>query len=400
MREKISITGPQWDAHLTRAITQVVKGRQFLFAGDLDGDSVGSMVALALYLRLIDKQAHLILAEQLGRNLEFLHKIINFNSLSILTTREAVIKRKAQIDTVVFFDTANTKLVPLYPIIRDNILLHEPPVIEIDHHFGADSEEMTDYGTKLFRHANANTEIIAELLSGLKVKYPGVPDPFRQRNILIALITGMLWDTVGGQVIPYKEDYHHWIKKLGNGLKDSTWPQDIDITADNRSQKFGQTQDLLNYINWLEPEKQHCLDSITDRIRVEKGVACLNLLPETYPSVQNVCRAYDSDWFAELRNLLLNIVPEKSGKVGIVYFEGQNAEGTDCIFIKVRRAVNYSSYDLRKLEDEVRRIFSDNNYMGGGGHPGAVSFRIHPIPQALLETGLGLLIAALNHKLV
>ncbi len=102
------------------------------------------------------------------------------------------------------------------PINEKCILSRKPKVIEIDHHFGADSEELTGFGIKLFRNANANTEIIGKVLEKIYDKNPERPHPFSQRNIILGLITGILCDTVGGKVIRYKEDYDYWMKKLGD----------------------------------------------------------------------------------------------------------------------------------------------------------------------------------------
>ena len=396
MKEKIPISGTEWETNIATALDVIKKSEAFLFAGDLDGDSVGSMIALALYFRLLGKKTHIVLAEGLGDNLDFLQKIIKFNSLHTLSSIQDITGIRNHIDTVVFFDTANTKLVPLYSTIKEHILLKKPPVIEIDHHFGADSEEMTDYGIKLFRLANANTEIIAEILSLLSREYPDLSDPFSQRNILIALITGISWDTLGGHVVPYKEDYQHWITRLGTDLEDATWTPSAAEPAETRKQKFGQPEDVIEYMNYLDAEKQGCIDSITARIRIDHGIASLNLLSSTYSEVQDVCRNYGSDWFDELRTFLLNIVPEKAGKIGIVYYEGQNTEGVDCIFIKARRAIGYKDFDLRRLEDDIRSAFSEEKYMGGGGHPGAVSFRVDHMPDPEFQSGLAKILHSLK----
>ena len=61
----------------------------------------------------------------------------------------------------------------------------------------------------------------------------------------------------------------------------------------------------------------------------------------------------------------------------MVCYQGKNAEGEDCIFIKIRRAVKYDGFDLRKAEDQIKEKYGDT-YMGGGGHAGAVSFRVQP----------------------
>ena len=81
-----------------------------------------------------------------------------------------------------------------------------------------------------------------------------------------------------------------------------------------------------------------------------------------------------------IQNFLLNSVPEKSGCAGMLVFEGKNADGEDCFFIKIRRAAKFSGIDLRTTEDKLKSLFGDL-YMGGGGHAGAVSFSPHRMEE-------------------
>ncbi len=383
MKQKVPISGAVWQSNVEEAISLIEANESFLFCGDIDPDSVGSMLAMALYLRLLNKQAYLVISEALSENLDYMEKIINYNSIKILRGPDDIRGINDHIDIVIFCDTANTKLVPFYSVIREKILDRKLPVIEIDHHFGADSEEMTDNGIKLFRNANANTEIIGELLEKLRDKNPDAPNPFSQRNILLGLITGLLSDTVGGKVVHQKEDYDYWIKTLGEHLQKNTRWRELKEgrSGDPKNEKFNDTTSILDYLNRLSDEQNVCLTTLKDRITIDRGLGFLSLLNSTFSEVQDVCQPYDSDWFADVLSFLLNIVPEESGKIGLLCYHGKNAEGKNCIFIKLRRAVNYDGFDLRRAEDEIRKAY-DGLYMGGGGHPGAVSFRVHPVDES------------------
>ncbi|MFQ5673229.1 MAG: bifunctional oligoribonuclease/PAP phosphatase NrnA [Nitrospinales bacterium] len=390
MKEKIPISGPQWEKNLQEAVSLIQNHETFFFSADLDPDSVGSMLSLSLYLRLLGKKVYMVLAEGLGQGLDFMHKIIEFNSINVIPSEQDIVSIKDKVDLVIFFDTANTKLVPFYSAICKHLLSRNVPVIEIDHHFGADSEEMTEYGIKLFRRANANTEIVAELLASLEKTNPDFPNPFHQRNILLALITGLLGDTLGGKVVPLKEDYTYWMETLGDTFSSMTHGDkaDDDKPSGDKKIHFSSSGQIFNYMNRLDDEKQQCINLFTQKLDTRGGVACLNLLDSTYAQVKDVCRPFDSEWFSEVRLFLVNMVPEQAGKVGIIYFNGKNAGGEDCIFIKLRRAVNYAGFDLRETEQEIRRVFPGDSYMGGGGHPGAVSFRIHPMDEAQVVAGI------------
>lgn len=401
MKEKIPISGSEWEGNIKNAVSLIQDHETFFFSADLDPDSVGSMLSLSLYLRLLGKKVYMVLAEGLGENLDFMHKIIEFNSIKVIPTAQEIESVKNEVDMVIFFDTANTKLIPFYSTICEKILSRKVPVVEIDHHFGADSEEMTEHGIKLFRRANANTEIVAELLTLLEKINTDFPKPFHQRNILLALITGLLGDTLGGQVVPLKEDYQYWMATLGDSLSSLTrWRSAKDgRSADDEKNKFSSSDQVFKHMNQLDDEKQRCIDTFTERMEMGQGVAALNLLDSTYPQVKNVCRPYDTEWFIEVRVFLMNMVPEKSGKIGIVYFNGKNAGGEDCIFMKIRRAVDYGGFDLRTAEDEIRKIFTGEKYMGGGGHPGAVSFRIHAMDDEEAVAGINKLRAFIEAHL-
>ena len=136
----------------------------------------------------------------------------------------------------------------------------------------------------------------------------------------------------------------------------------------------------MDYLNRLTEDQEICFNLLNSRIEHKGKLGFLNLLPSTYLEVKGQCQTFDSDWFVDIMIFLVNSVPEKSGHAGIVIFEGKNAEGKDCIFIKIRRAVDFSGVDLRTGEDKIKELFGDL-YMGGGGHAGAVSFRVHRLEE-------------------
>jgi hypothetical protein len=117
-----------------------------------------------------------------------------------------------------------------------------------------------------------------------------------------------------------------------------------------------------------------------------------------HPEIQEVCQPFDSPWFTDFLAILLNIIPEEAGKVGVVCFHGKNADKEDCIFIKVRRAAQFADIDLRILEVEIKNKFG-KLYMGGGGHPGAVSFRVHAHEEVEFLSVLEEILSFLEQKI-
>ena len=377
MPKKLPITGETWIGNLDRAASLIGEKENFLFCGDIDPDSVGSMVSLALFLRLMDKQAAVILPNGLSENISYLTSILNHNSIRILNTEHEIRDLRNSIEVVIICDTANAKLIPFFPTLKEEFVQKSVHVIELDHHFGADSKAVTEGGIKLFREANATTEIIGELLQNLARKFPETTDPFSQRNILIGLITGLLGDTAGGKVIAFKQDFDYWMKQLGGRLTENTrWRKTKNgRPGDSKSSKFETPDKIREYLDCLTVQQEEYLAVLMKGIDRQDGLGFLNLMSSAYKKIETICKPNDSDWFADILGFLLNHVPEETGKVGVVCYNGKNATGKDCVFIKLRRSTEYDGFDLRQVEDPIKRAF-DGYYMGGGGHSAAASFRV------------------------
>ena len=140
MSPKHPIVGETWVDSIDLAVSLIGKKENFLFCGDIDPDSVGSMVSLALFLRLMDKQASVILPNGLNENLSYLISILNHNSIRILNTGHEIKNLRNSVEVIIICDTGNSKLILFFSILQEEFFQRSVPIIEIDHHFGADSE--------------------------------------------------------------------------------------------------------------------------------------------------------------------------------------------------------------------------------------------------------------------
>ena len=185
-------------------------------------------------------------------------------------------------------------------------------------------------------------------------------------------------DTAGGKITPYKQDYDYWMDLLQSRLKNITrWREGSNGRAlDCKNSKFGDPKQILDYLNRLTAEQETCFNMLSNLAEIKGLIGFLNLLGSNQEEIKNTYKTFDSYWFADIQNFLLNSLPEKSGFAGVLVFEGKNADDEDCFFIKIRRAAKFSRIDLRTTEDKLKSLFGDL-YMGGGGHAGAVSFRVH-----------------------
>ena len=64
-----------------------------------------------------------------------------------------------------------------------------------------------------------------------------------------------------------------------------------------------------------------------------------------------------------------------------------------------RRAIKFSSIDLRSTESILKELFGEQ-YMGGGGHAGAVSFRIQKMDEKEFLTRIEKIFEYFNQRLM
>ncbi|QPJ60841.1 MAG: hypothetical protein G3M70_02630 [Candidatus Nitronauta litoralis] len=377
MISKLAVSSEAWGPALSQSASFLRGHSGFVFCGYPDADALGSMLSLALYLKELGKRVYIVWPGPLIGKTDFLEDILRHNRVPLLGTAERIREYSEKVDALVVCDTANRKLVPLYKELKQHILAKETPVLEIDHHFGTDSEPVHPDGLHLFREANSTTEIAAEVLEAYAKADSEAPDPFKRRNILVSLLTGLIADTGGGNVSIRPEDYDFWVKRLGDRLTEKTRRGRVDTDQD--VPHFSSPEDIKEFLVKLSDSERQGVERLQEEIVHENGVGVLNLLDATRSRVEASLQLSAAAW-AQILETMANAIPEVAGRVGMVYFHDKTAEGEDCYFIKLRRAQE-SAIDLRETESDIRSAFEDGAVLGGGGHPNAVSYRVRLIPE-------------------
>lgn len=185
-----------------------------------------------------------------------------------------------------------------------------------------------------------------------------------------------------GNAAPMKEDYQYWVEKLGNRLQVSTYAK-----HQKQSMHFNYPEDIHDFLKKLSGQQAECVELLLGRVEFENGIGYLNLMKPVLNIVEGPCRTSDPVWFGQVMETLLNQIPQKAGNVGMIFFNGHTAEGNECIFLKLRRS-DYCKFDLRNVESLIQDVFGNSSLLGGGGHPGAVSFRLTPHTESQLIAGI------------
>lgn len=367
----------------------IKKNSCFVFYFSPDPDAVGASVALALYIRRYGKECIIYLPDGFDRNLDFLFDIAIYNNINVVQDME-IIKKAVENDgaVIVSCDTPAHFLLPnngqlLSFLDEKSAQTH----IEIDHHFGADSEQIFRNAFTLFAKTNSCCEIIAEFFAaaGFGIKDLSEDDALNMlktydlmkidldkyfpRNIVLSLLVGICFDTQLGKFVTNQASYDRWFALLSGRLTDLTWGD---------ARKISTSQMVFDTINRMNETKKKTLERYVAKTSAAKGIGLLVMPP--VDKYESLSKSKDSTCvFCKLTGDFSNMVPDFAGAVGIfAYYDSLY----QLYYVKVRRTAEFKEYDLRELESLFNKVFKAY-FLGGGGHEGATSFRIADIGRAL-----------------
>jgi nanoRNase/pAp phosphatase (c-di-AMP/oligoRNAs hydrolase) len=372
LTKKTECSTKEYLANIQKIHTVFQEWSSYLFYFSPDPDAVGSSIALALYLRLLEKDCYIYLPDGFDPNLNFLFDIAQYNSIEILKNDEQLLNCLEAIKPVIISaDTPNHHLLPHYDKVSEILSENRSPSIEIDHHFGGDSELIFPESIPLFTRSNSCCEIIADVFQvfGTQHDKEMALDRLFPRNVVLCLLVGICFDTQFGKYLVNSDTYNRWFYFFSERLRWLTWDNPDYINT---------SQQVFDTINSMNDAKDKTLRNLLDDIVIQNSTGLL-IMPY-YNMYQSLSENGDSTCImSKLIGDLSNMVPEAAGSAGILAFY----DTTSRIYLmKIRRSHRFSSYDLRQLEKSIRDIFG-SDFLGGGGHAGATSFRIQNIEREL-----------------
>jgi nanoRNase/pAp phosphatase (c-di-AMP/oligoRNAs hydrolase) len=250
---------------------------------------------------------------------------------------------------------ASTAITSLFS--KDNIR-----IIEVDHHIGADSEYIGQEGYSLVTEASSACELIG--LIGLKLcnrkdllKTYNIMDPFT-RNFVLSILSGIIGDTKMGKYIKSKREkkfYQIFSKKYNSILLKET------IKESN----FSDQDQVFHELERLSKKEEQCFNYILSR---KKNSDSIGYTIMDQSSGEFLFRECGNDIVTTVTRTIADILAEESGKLSLIaYYD--DPEKSDLIQFRVRRGKNFKNYDVRG----ILKVFNIEN---GGGHEGAIGFRI------------------------
>jgi len=353
-------TIPEKNRAINAVAELLASSDSFLVAGhkDPDEDCVSSMVAFALLASKFGKRAAIVLGPSVQGTYTYLLKICRYNSITI--HREGPLPSAS---VLVFVDTPKPEMIDRPELFEG--LLADPavPKLEVDHHLGADSSYIGDRGLRLVYEASSTCEIIGHLALKLEADRALMArheiDELLSRNLVLAVISGMIADSQNGRFL--KSSRERWFY----GLFSSLFERLLARKTRSGSGNFSSKEEVYEVLAALSEAEDECFRYLSRRV-VEAGKVRYAVLDAE--ESRTLFATWGNDTVVTVAKAFVDSLAETGGFLGLVGYYDDPANSPFAQF-RLRRSQAFTALDLR---DTLGRLGMAN----GGGHPGAVGFRL------------------------
>jgi diguanylate cyclase (GGDEF)-like protein len=364
------------------AVARALEERDsFLIIGhkDPDEDCVSSMVAFALLANKLNKKSAIALGSSVQDNYDYLANICRYNSIEIIRDSAPTF----QPSVLVLVDTPKPDMIDrgeLYEGMRkDGSILK----IELDHHLEADSAYFGDPDYRLVYEASSTCEIIGRLalkMAGdgrLMEKYQ--VDELLSRNLVLAILSGMIGDSQMGRYL--KTPRERWFYARFSALFERMLRRKTRSGSGNYSSK----EQVFKALAALSDDEDSCFRFMS-KCSLTLGRVSLCVLDAE--ASRFLFSTYGSDTAVVVAKALVDTLAERNGCLGLVgYYDDPSA--SSFAQFRLRRSQDFTALDLREALVKL-------GVQNGGGHPGAVGFRIEKETIPDIDAAARLFVGILN----
>lgn len=361
MKKKKIVSIAEKNRIINNIIDCIKNNEKFLIMGHKspDEDCIASMVASALLITKFNKDSFLSLLPDVDKRFQYLLNICRYNSIEIIESCEGLLE---EIDAVFFCDTPKPSMLENIPGIDELFGRRDIIKIEIDHHLGGDSEYIGDREYSLVTEASSASELVGHILLKLRnmkelLEEFQIKDLF-SRNIILAILTGIVGDTGMGKYIKSRREWHYYriFSSLFNNM----------LAAETvKESNFSTMEELYEELKRHTREEEACFNDILQKKKMKGGVGYI-FIDRAFMKVLK--SKYSEDTIVSVTRAIADNLAEESGKVGMVSYYDDETEG-ELLQFRVRRGHSFRGFDLRNILYEF-------HIENGGGHEGAIGFRI------------------------
>lgn len=354
-------------AEKNRIINNIIKAitsrNHFLLIGhkNPDEDCIASMVAFSLLLSKFSRNAHLVICGKVHPHFQYLLNICRYNSIEII---EDCRKIPENISTIIIVDTAKSSMMQDFPdsssLLSDSNILK----IEIDHHLEADSDYIGNNGYCLVDEASSASELIGLIAFKLNNR-TDLLETFQvfelfSRNFVLAVLTGIIGDSKMGKYL--KTNREKWFYRNFSNMFNEL----LEKKTHKGSKNLSTMKEVFTELEKLSEKEDACF-----RYMMKRKNSCSSVISSVVlkaVDMEHLKAKYDHETIITVARYTADKLAEESNYLSlVVYYDDPDI--SNLIQFRMRRSQSFKSLDLRKVIDH----FSIEN---GGGHPGAIGFRI------------------------
>ena len=324
---------------------------------DPDTDCIASLVAFALLLGKFHKEITIYLAGPVMAQFSYLLAICKYNGISIAYGNLPDVKSYT---TIVILDTPKPDMIALNDDITALMTDTNVCKIEIDHHLEGDASCTGDEKYCLISEASSTCELIGYIL----LKFSKQQDVFKNidfftRNLALAIITGIVGDSKMGKYLKTRKErfYYRIFTEIFDKL--------LEEKTLKNSKNLSSMEAVFDVIQNFSVQEKKCFDGIIQQKNTEKSIHYVFINEEQSIELFN---NYSMELIVNVSKAVADTLAEDCSKLGlVVYYDDPSI--SDFIQFRLRRSARYTNVDLRTV---LLKMQIEN----GGGHPGAVGFRV------------------------
>jgi len=345
---------------IVNRITDVILERDaFLLMGhkDPDTDCIASLVAFALLISKFNKEVAVYFSGPVMPHFSYLLAICKYNGISIFYGKLPNVKSYS---VMVILDTPKPEMISL----NDDIAAHQKESgvckIEIDHHLGTDALYAGDEGYRMVSEASSTCELIGYIMikmANQKDRFKGID--FYTRNLILSILTGVVGDSQMGKYLKTRREkfyYRIFTDVFNKALGEKT---------NKNSNNLSSMEAVFDVIQNFSVREKHCYEGIMKIKNEEKSIHYICIDKEKSAELFN---AYYAEMIVNISKAAADTLAEECGKLGLVaYYDDPSL--SNYVQFRLRRSAKFIHVDLR---DVLAGLKIEN----GGGHPGAIGFRV------------------------
>jgi nanoRNase/pAp phosphatase (c-di-AMP/oligoRNAs hydrolase) len=184
------------------------------------------------------------------------------------------------------------------------------------------------------------------------------------RNFVLAVLTGIIGDSKMGKYL--KTSREKWFYRLF-----STMFNDMLTSKTHKdSRNFSTMNEVFSELQQLSRQEDECFSLMMERKMLHSPAIGSLIIP--LEEIRKMRSLYDHETIVSAARYAADTLAEETRGVGIVvYFDDH--KDSDLVQFRIRRSQFYKDLDLRLILEHFK-------IENGGGHPGAIGFRI-PKPE-------------------